>query len=147
MCYHVFQADNLSLAVGFSQGQETGEIVFLEIENNPNFDGSYFLRFHEMGPARLVTHVKSYDRLSRGEWCEVTGWSDDPDSPQVPAYAQAVEDSGAGASFLVFGGNWGIRLRPEQLLGPWDLYDTQQWGEGYLLIGDIRDLRFGETVT
>lgn len=117
--------------------------MFLEVENNPNFEGSYFLRFKEIGPARVVTHVKSYDRQSQGEWCEVTGWCDDPESPQVPAYAQPVEDSGAGASFLIFGGSWGMRLKPEKNTNQWDLYDSQQWGEGYLLIGDVRDLRYG----
>ena len=100
--------------------------MFLEVENNPNFDGSYFLRFHETGLARLITHVKSYDRVSQGEWCEVTGWSDDPEDPLKPAFAQPVEDSGSGTSFLVYGGNWGIRLKPETNPGAWDLYDPQQ---------------------
>ncbi len=116
--------------------------MFLEVESNPNFEGSYFLRFNELGPARVVTHIKSYDRKSQGEWCEVTGWCDDPEIPTGPVYAQPVEDSGAGASFLVFGGNWGIRLKPETNTGPWDLYDSQQWGEGYLLVADIGDFRF-----
>lgn len=117
--------------------------MFLEIENNPNFDGSYFLRFNEVGPPRIVTHVKYYDRVSQGEWCEVTGWCDDPEMPLRPAYAQPVEDSGAGMSFLLFGGNWGIRLKPEMNPEMWNLYNSQQWGEGYLLVADIRDLRFG----
>lgn len=116
--------------------------MFLEVDNNPNFDGSYFLRFNEMGLAREVTHIKSYDRKPQGEWCQVTGWCDNPESPLCPAYAQQVEDSGAGNSYLIFGGNWGLRLKPEVGGGEWDLYDSRQWGEGYLLIGDIRDLRF-----
>lgn len=116
----------------------------MEVEHNPNFDGSYFLRFNEIGLARVVTHVKTYDHSSLGEWCEVTGWSADPESPQVEAYAQPVEDSGSGASFLVFGGDWGIRLKPEKSTDPWDLYNPHQWGEGYLLISDPRDLRFGK---
>lgn len=119
--------------------------MFLEVEHNPNFDGSYFLRFKEVGPARRVTHVKIYDRVSQGEWCEVTAWCDDSKTPLRPAYAQPVEDSGAGKSFLVFGGNWGIRLKPETTPGMWDLYNPQQWGEGYLLVADPRDLRFGQT--
>jgi hypothetical protein len=112
--------------------------MFLDIENNPNFEGSYFVRFNELGPPRLVTHVKSYERLSRGEWCQVTGWCDD----LCPAYAQKVEDSGAGFAFIIFGGNWGIRVKPEVHTGEWSLYDETQWGEGYLSIGEERDLRF-----
>ena len=116
--------------------------MFLEVENNPNFEGSYFLRFIEMGPARIVTHLKSYDRLPRGEWCQVTGWCDDPNQPLCPAYAQKVEDSGAGTTFIIYGGNWGLRLKPEDHTGEWNLYDGEQWGEGYLSIGEERDLRF-----
>ena len=115
--------------------------MFLEVENNPNFDGSYFVRFKELEPPRPVTHVKSYDRTPRGEWCEVTGWCDDPDQPFCPAYAQKVEDSGAGLAFIIFGGNWGIRLKSEDSIGEWNLYDAEQWGEGYLLISEERDLR------
>ncbi len=116
--------------------------MFLEVENNPNFEGSYFLRFKELGPPRLLTHVKSYERMSRGEWCEVTGCCDDPDQPFCPAYAQKVEDSGAGLTFIIFGGNWGIRLKSDGSIGEWSLYDVEQWGEGYLSIGEERDLRF-----
>ncbi len=116
--------------------------MFLEVENNPNFDGSYFVRFNELEPPRLLTHIKSYERLSRGEWCQVTGWCDDPEQPLCPAYAQKVDDSGAGTTYIIFGGNWGIRLKPEDHTGEWNLYDNEQWGEGYLSIGEERDLRF-----
>ncbi len=116
--------------------------MFIEVENNPNFEGSYFLRFKEIGSARPITHVKSYDRISRGEWYQITGWCDAPDQALCQAYAQKVEDSGAGSTFIIFGGNWGIRLKPEDHRGEWNLYDARQWGEGYLSIGDERDIRF-----
>jgi hypothetical protein len=116
--------------------------MFLEIEQNSNFEGSYFVRFKEVGPPRQITHIKSYERASRGEWCEVTGWCDDLAHPLCPAYAQKVEDSGAGTSYIIFGGKWGIRLKPEAYAGEWNLHDADQWGEGYLSIGEERDLRF-----
>ncbi len=116
--------------------------MILEIESNLNFDGSYFIRFKEIGPPRRVTHLKSYERCSRGEWCVITGWCDDPDQPLCPVYAQRVEDSGSGSAFIVYGGNWGLRLKPENEIKDWDLYDPGQWGEGYLSLGDERDLRY-----
>lgn len=116
--------------------------MFLEVEHNPNCDGSYFIRFKDVGPPRRVTHIKSYDRSSRGEWCFVIGWCDDPDKPLCPAYAQRVEDSGSGSAFIVYGGNWGIRLKPERNTKDWDLHDPDQWGEGYLSLGDERDLQY-----
>ena len=116
--------------------------MFLEIENNPNFEGSYFVRFKELGPPRQITHVKSYERISRGEWCEVTGWCDDPEQPLCPAYAQKVEDSGAGHGLYYLWWKLGNSLKAEGSIGEWSLYDAEQWGEGYLSIGEERDLRF-----
>lgn len=116
--------------------------MFLEVDHNPNFEGSLFLRFKELGPPRMVSHVKWYERVSLGEWCVVTGWKEDPDDPICPAYAQKVEDSGAGSTFVVYGGNWGLRLKSEGNLAEWDLYDPEQWGEGYLSLADERDLRY-----
>jgi hypothetical protein len=116
--------------------------MILEVEHNPNCEGTLFIRFKEFGPRRRITHVKCYDRSPRGEWCLVTGWCDDPEYPLCPAYAQRVEDSGAGSAFIVFGGNWGIRLKLESETGDWNLHDDNQWGEGYLSLGDERDLRY-----
>ncbi|HBP88769.1 MAG TPA: hypothetical protein DD706_13845 [Nitrospiraceae bacterium] len=116
--------------------------MFLEVEQNQNFESSYFMRFKEIGPPRQVSHVKSYDRTSKGEWCSVTGWCDDPDQSHCPAYAQKVEDSGAGSAFIVFGGNWGIRLKLESDTKRWSIDDPNQWGEGYLLLGEERDIRY-----
>ena len=53
-----------------------------------------------------------------------------------------MEDSGAGSAFIVFGGNWGIRLKLENDTGGWNLQDNNQWGEGYLSLGEERDLRY-----
>ena len=47
-----------TLSVCLKRGQGNAG-MFLDIENNPNFEGSYFVRFNELGPPRLVTHVKS----------------------------------------------------------------------------------------
>lgn len=100
------------------------------------------MRFKELGPPRQISHVKSYDRISKGEWCSVTGWCDDPDQPLCSAYAQRVEDSGAGSAFIVFGGIWGIRLKLESNTSNWNIEDANQWGEGYLSLGEERDLRY-----
>ena len=120
------------------------EVMFVEVESNPNCEGSLFARFKEIGPARRVLRVKSFERNARGEWCWVTGWSDDPDHPCCPAYAQTVEDSGAGLTHLVFGGIWGIRLKPVSLTEDWGLESRNQWGETYLSLADPSDLVYEE---
>jgi len=70
--------------------------MIVEVESNENCEASVFARFKEIGPGRPINQVKLYDRNPFGEWCWITGWSDDERTPVCPAYAQLVEDSGAG---------------------------------------------------
>jgi len=116
--------------------------MYFEVEENPNCPQSVSMRFKELGPARAVKQVKISDRPIGMELCWVTGWCDDPIQTLCPAYAQQVEDSGLGLAYLIYGGNWGIRLKPVALDEDWDLYSSNQWGEAFLLIGDPRSIVF-----
>ena len=116
--------------------------MVVEVEPNPNCEQSVYARFKEAGPARRAVQVKSFERKSEGEWCWVTGWTDDPAYPCCPAQAQRVEDSGAGLAYMVFGGIYGVRLKPVSLSEDWDLNSTNQWGEPYLLLADPNDIRY-----
>lgn len=116
--------------------------MFVEVESNPNCERSLFARFKEASPARRVVQVRSFERNPQGEWCWVTGWSDDPAHPCCPAYVQIVEDSGAGLTHLVFGGIWGIRLKPVALEEDWNLESPNQWGEPYLSLADTKDILY-----
>ncbi len=114
--------------------------MFVEVESNPNCESSVFARFKEAGPSKQVIQVKSFERRAEGEWCWVTGWSDAGGLPQCPAHAQLVEDSGAGLTNLVYGGIWGIRLKPVSVDEEWSLESPNQWGETYLSLADPNDL-------
>jgi hypothetical protein len=116
--------------------------MVVEVEPSANCEQSVCARFKEAGPARRVAQVKTFERRSEGEWCWVTGWTDDPENPCCPAYVQRVEDSGAGLAYLVFGGIGGIRLKPVSLSEEWDLNSANQWGEPYLLLADAKDIRY-----
>jgi hypothetical protein len=118
--------------------------VYVEVESNPNCEGSVFIRFRELGPARPVRKVRMYDRLSQGEWCTITGLDGEPPERLCPARAQPVEDSGAGRVYLVWGGLWGVRLKPDGAETGWDLNDSQQRGEPYLMLAEPRDIRFAD---
>ena len=118
--------------------------MVVEVESNPNCESSLYARFKESGPVRRVEQVRTFERRTEGEWCWVTGWTDDPDSPRCPAHAQLVEDSGSGLTHVVFGGLWGVRLKPVALDEDWSLESRNQWGEPYLALADRRDIRFAE---
>ena len=94
--------------------------VFVEPnENAPEGSG---LRFRtEEASARPVSRVFWDYR-----WCKVVGWASAAGGSPCPAQAIAVEDSSAGTAQLVFGGDWGVRLMPEDGAAP--------FGEPYLLV-------------
>ncbi len=118
--------------------------MVLEVESNDNCEASVFVRFKEIEPARPVSQIRIYDRTSQGEWCWVCGWTDHPTHPRGAAFAQRVEDSGAGLAYLVFGGLYGIRLKSVRVEEEWDLASANQWGEPYLLLADASDLRYDD---
>ena len=114
----------------------------IEIEDNPNCSESGSWRFKPLGEARAVVQVKSYDRTDDGEWCRVTGWTDDPRRPHCPARVQPVEESGLGRAYLLYGGAWGVRLKPVDRNEDWSLDSPNQWGAPYLLLADLADFKF-----
>ncbi len=118
--------------------------MIVEVEPNENCDSSFFARFKEAGPARPVVQVRLSERNPSGEWYWVTGWSDNAKAPVCQAYAQLVEDSGSGLAYVVFGGIYGLRLRPITLEEPWSLQSSHQWGEAYLSLADVRDVRYAD---
>ena len=118
--------------------------MIVEVESNENCEASVFARFKEIGPARLVLQVRLYDRNPTGEWYWVTGWSENEQTPMCEAYAQLVEDSGAGLTHLVYGGIYGLRFRPIDIEEDWNLESPHQWGETYLSLASDRDLRYAD---
>ena len=118
--------------------------VIVEVESIENCEASVFARFKEIGPARPVQQVKLYDRNPTGEWYWVTGWSDNITTLACQAYAQLVEDSGAGLTHLVYGGLYGLRFKPINIEEAWNLESPHQWGETYLSLASDRDVRYAE---
>lgn len=118
--------------------------MIVEVESNENCETSFFARFKDIRPARPIDQVKLYDRNPTGEWYWVTGWSDNEQTPMCQAYAQLVEDSGAGLTHVVYGGLYGLRFRPILPDEPWSLESPHQWGEAYLSLASERDLGYAD---
>ena len=103
----------------------------IQIPNNPNCLSHDQIVFSELGPARPIRAILA----------EVAGVEPGPRWTQ--AYAVKIADSGEGTAFLITGGSWGIRLRPEaHAAGGWDLSDRTQWGEPYKIYGSADDIFF-----
>lgn len=96
--------------------------------------------FQPRTPPVTVVQVRR-DRNGREIWCSITGLDDG--GRACPAVACLIDDSGEGGCQLVFGGEWGLRLKEASSGHAWDVSDPDQWGEPYLMLsGDGADLKF-----
>ena len=113
--------------------------VFLQIDENPNCPPLDGMIFQPRAASRAI-HQLRYERAGASQWCDITAVEEG--GRWVPAQACLIDDSGDGACYLVYGGDWGMRLK-EASSAEWDLQAASQWGVGYLLVGgDGADLRF-----
>ncbi len=116
--------------------------MFLTVEvDDPTFTETVSLQFRRCGPVVRAIGVDidgSGRRLARGLIRRPDGSLD----AGAPAWACPVEDSGAGVSWLVFGGNAGLWLAPAGTSAP-DPADRVQIVEAYVLV-DRADVELAE---
>ena len=116
--------------------------MLLETEKNPNCQQVPLMSFDTLSEPSTIDSIRC-DRNGKMVWANVIGV--DQNGRFVAAVVQKISDSGDGFAFLIYGGLWGIRLRPEDFSGePWDLANPHQWGEPYLVYGDAADLRYSK---
>ena len=112
------------------------------IETNLNCAGSEQFVFHPLGPARVIRGIR-VNRSGQDVDCDVTGV--ETGGQFVPAYARKIADSGAGYAYLIYGAQWGIRLRPAAFGSEvWDLANKRQWGEPFKIYGEESDILYGK---
>jgi len=87
--------------------------------------------FDLLDDPKPVSKIFTADLTGQDRWCQVTGWSD---QGQCAAYAAQAEDSGDGVILLIYGGNEGIRLKPDDSVDDWELGNGSQWGEPCLML-------------
>ncbi len=113
-------------------------MIQVEVEANPNCEGiDQFVR-NELGPPRAIVAINA-EVNGKDSLCDVVGVG--ADGQWVPAYACKVADSSDAFAFLIQGGAWGIRMRPEAYRHEsWDLKNKHQWGEPFKLYGSEEDI-------
>ena len=107
-------------------------LIEVEVIAGANSPLALHRMFDLLEEPRRVSRVMAPDAMGRDVWCDVTGW--DAGSP-CRALAALAEDSGEGVVLLVYGGDEGLRLRPVDSPGDWNLDDHNQWGEACLMLG------------
>ena len=112
----------------------------MDVADNPNCAGSEQMVYHTLGPEKTVSAIR-IEEQGKETLCEVTGV--ESDGRFIKAKVAKIADSGAGFAFLIFGGAWGIRLKPETYAAEaWDLSNKHQWGEPYKIYGSENDIIF-----
>ncbi len=107
--------------------------IWIEIEDNPNCGYLPLRTYSSIGEESSAgSALVSYSGEDGG--IEVTGWSSDGGGSACEVQWVRVGDSGEGESLLVYGGDWGVRSRPEGSASGWDISAADQSGEPYLLL-------------
>lgn len=86
----------------------TGSYVEVQVVAGARFEEDCEMRFHAVGPPRAVQAIRH--EFGPGDQAEVTVAGLDADGSPMPATAVPVDDSSAGMSVLVHGGEGGLRL-------------------------------------
>ena len=107
--------------------------IWIEIEENPNCGYLPLRTYSSIGEEQSARSVLlAY--TEGGELTEVTGWGPDNGGAPCEVHWVRVGDSGEGESVLVYGGDWGVRLRPSPSQAEWCMTAPDQSGEPYLLL-------------
>lgn len=116
------------------------DYTYVEVESNPNSPMSASQVFHNIDMPYRIAQVRIFEGEPGGQLCAITGWSSQDDGTPVAAYAVRIEDSSQGQAFLIYGGDWGVRLRPADDDSAWAHENGSQWGEPYLVLADAEDI-------
>ena len=116
------------------------ESIYLEVEENDNCPYMPMMLYEARRKPVPIGRVNLDDMdRPRGVY-EVTGWSSEGDGSPCDAMYVPVSDSGLAVVHLVYGGDWGIRLKLEGSEASWDIGSPDQWGEPYLMLTNESDI-------
>jgi len=118
--------------------------ISLEVEENDNCPGLPLMQYQALSRPVKVTQIRTTSPHGPEELHWVTGWQSEGNGSPCPAYYVKVSDSGAGSAFLVYGGDWGIRLKLMSHDEQWSISGKNQWGEPWLVLGEEADIVAGQ---
>ena len=114
--------------------------IYIEVEENDNCEYMPMLAYEARDEPAPITRVRLFEPDHPHGVYRVAGWSSDGDGTPGPALYAPVSDSGQAAVHLVYGGDWGVRMKPDGDDRDWDIDNPDQWGEPYLMLTDKADI-------
>ncbi len=116
------------------------ESIYIEVEENDNCDYMPMQLYEARGDPVVIDRVRLFEPDRPHGVYEVTGWSSEGGGSPVQALYSPVSDSGQAEVHLVYGDDWGVRMRPNGSDEEWDLESSDQFGEPYLMLTDRADV-------
>ena len=112
------------------------ESIYLEVDDNDNCEYMPLMLYEAHADAVPVSRIVLDEPGRLPGVYQVTGWSSEGDGSPCPAMYAPVSDSGQAVVHLVFGGDWGIRMKPDDSTVEWSMDDPEQFGEPYVMLMD-----------
>ena len=112
----------------------------VDVEPNDNTPMMAQQVYKNLGVPFPVSHVRLYEGEPDGKLCAIAGWSSKDNGSPTLAYAVQIEDSSAGSAYLVYGGDYGVRLKLAESDEAWGTASMDQWGETHLVLSSSDDL-------
>jgi len=112
------------------------DYIYIEVEENENCEYMPMQVYEPQADPVPVTRVRLEEPDRPHGVYEVTGWSSEGGGTPVAVMYAPVSDSGQARAHLIYGDDWGVRLRPEGSGSEWDVNDNEQFGEPYLILLD-----------
>jgi len=116
------------------------ETLTLEVDENENCPRMPTMAYEALAAPVEVSRVRLAEPGRPPGLYRVTGWSSAGGGTPCPALYAPVSDSGGAVVHLVYGGDWGVRLKPIGAGEDWDLGSPRQFGEPYLMLFDGGDV-------
>ena len=114
--------------------------IEVEVEDNDNCYGLPMRTYETLGRPMEVLQVRIAGPAGPEQLHRVTGWQSEGGGAPCTAHCVEISDSGEGAAYLVYGGDWGVRFKPLDSNEEWSVESDDQWGEPYLVLGDLSDV-------
>ena len=114
--------------------------IYVEVEENANCEYMPLLAYEARGSPAPIARVRLFEPDRPHGVYQVTGWSSAGDGSPCPAAYTPVSDSGQAEVHLIYGGDWGVRMKPDGSDEDWDIGSPNQWGEPYLMLTDADDV-------
>jgi hypothetical protein len=112
----------------------------VEVEPNDNTPMMAQQVYKNLSLPFRVSQVRIYEGEPEGTLHDIVGWSSVDGGSATDAFAVQIDDSSEGTAYLVYGGDWGVRLRPAGSDGDWRIDDASQFGETHLVLAAREDL-------